>query len=59
MSAANQEKYRTIAGLIKNGDVADALAQLDALLIANPDDITALSMSGSAQLRAGDQDKAF
>jgi len=59
MSAANQEKYRTIAGLIKEGDAAGALAQLDALLNECPDDVTALSMTGSAHMRAGDQDKAF
>jgi tetratricopeptide (TPR) repeat protein len=59
MSAANQEKYRTIAGLIKEGDVAAALVQLDAILGTTPDDATALSMRGSAQLRAGDRDRAF
>jgi len=59
MSAANQEKYRVIAGLIKAGKVAEALVQLDALLTANPSDITALSMTGSAQLQAGNLDKAF
>jgi tetratricopeptide (TPR) repeat protein len=59
MSVANQGKYRTIAGLIKNGDVAGALTQLNDLLVANPDDVTALSLSGSAHMRAGDQEKAF
>jgi tetratricopeptide (TPR) repeat protein len=59
MSAANQEKYRTIAGLIKEGDAAGALVQLDTILATNPDDATALSMLGSAHMRAGDQDRAF
>jgi hypothetical protein len=52
MSAANQENYREIAGLIKAGKAAEALAQLDALLAANPNDITALSLTGSAQIQS-------
>jgi tetratricopeptide (TPR) repeat protein len=59
MSAANQETYRAIAGLIKKGDVTAALVQLDALLSEFPEDVTALSMAGSAHMQAGDQDKAF
>jgi tetratricopeptide (TPR) repeat protein len=59
MSTSNQEKYRSIAGLIKEGDVAAALEQLGAILGTTPDDATALSMLGSAQLRAGDRDRAF
>ena len=59
MSAANQETYRAIAGLIKKGDVTAALVQLDALLSEFPEDVTALSMTGSAYMQAGDQDKAF
>ena len=59
MSAANQENYREIAGLIKAGKAAEALAQLDALLAANPNDITALSLNGSAHMKAGNLDKAF
>ncbi len=59
MLAANQEKYRTIAGLIKEGDAAGALVQLDTILATNPDDATALSLAGSAQMNAGNQDRAF
>ena len=59
MSAANQETYRAIAGLIKKGDVTDALVQLDVFLREFPEDVTALSMTGSAHMQAGDQDKAF
>jgi tetratricopeptide (TPR) repeat protein len=59
MSAANQEKYRTIAGLIKEGDAAAALLQLDTILATNPNDETALSLTGSAHMSAGDQHGAF
>ena len=59
MSTANQEKYRSIASLIKEGDVAAALVQLDTILDTTPDDVTALSMLGSAHMRAGDLDRAF
>lgn len=59
MSSANQETYRAIADLIKTGDAAAALLQLDALLIEFPADATALSMAGSAHMQAGDLDKAL
>lgn len=59
MSKADQEKFEKIASLIKDGDAAGALSKLEAFLAANPNDETALSLSGSAHLSAGNFNRAF
>ncbi|MBC8226377.1 MAG: sulfotransferase [Gammaproteobacteria bacterium] len=59
MSEANEQTYQIIADLIKQGDAEEALVKLEQLLIKVPNDLTALSMSGSAYMRIGDQAKAF
>ncbi len=56
---ATAQDYQSIASLIHGGKAAEALSQLETILSENPSDSTALSMTGSAHLLAGDQDKAF
>ena len=48
-----------IADQIKQGNTDDAIIDLKEILLSNPDDLIALSMSGSAYMRAGDETKAF
>ena len=48
-----------IADQIKQGNTDDAIIDLKEILLSNPDDLIALSMSGSAHMRAGDETKAF
>ena len=53
------QKYQTIADQIKQGNTDDAITSLKKILSSNPNDLLALSMSGSAYMRAGDETEAF
>jgi Tfp pilus assembly protein PilF len=55
----NSKRYQMIADQIKQGNTDDAIIDLKDILLSNPDDLIALSMSGSAYMRAGDETKAF
>ena len=55
----DNKRYQTIADQIKEGNTDDAIIGLKEILLSNPDDLIALSMSGSAYMRAGDETKAF
>tara|TARA_B100000945_G_scaffold130831_1_gene104425 strand:+ start:191 stop:2194 length:2004 start_codon:yes stop_codon:yes gene_type:complete len=55
----NSKRYQIIADQIKQGNTDDAIIDLKEILLSNPDDLIALSMSGSAYMRAGDETKAF
>ena len=59
MTEENNQKYQTIADQIKQGNTDDAITNLKSILSSNPNDLVALSMSGSAYMRAGDQTEAF
>ena len=59
MTEENNQKYQTIADQIKQGNTDDAITSLKSILSSNPNDLVALSMSGSAYMRAGDQTEAF
>lgn len=53
------QKYQIIADQIKQGNTDDAIASLKNILSTKPNDLIALSMSGSAYMRAGDETEAF
>jgi Tfp pilus assembly protein PilF len=53
------QKYQIIADQIKQGNTDDAIASLKKILSTKPNDLIALSMSGSAYMRAGDETEAF
>jgi len=59
LTEENNQKYQTIADQIKQGNTDDAITSLKSILSSNPNDLVALSMSGSAYMRAGDQTEAF
>lgn len=59
MTEENNQKYQTIADQIKQGNTDDAITSLKSILSSNPNDLVALSMSGSAYMRAGDETEAF
>jgi len=59
LTEENNQRYQTIADQIKQGNTDDAIISLKEILSSNPDDLVALSMSGSAYMRAGDEAEAF
>ena len=59
MTEENNQKYQTIAEQIKKGNTDDAITSLKSILSSDPNDLVALSMSGSAYMRAGDETEAF
>jgi len=56
---ANTEFYRSIAGLIKQGETSQAISDLSAFLDHSPEDATAMSLLGSAYLQKGDTENAL
>ena len=59
LTEENKQRYQTIADQIQKGNTDDAIISLKEILSSNPDDLVALSMSGSAYMRAGDETEAF
>ena len=59
LTEENNQRYQTIADQIQKGNTDDAITSLKEILSSNPDDLVALSMSGSAYMRAGDETEAF
>tara|TARA_B100001250_G_scaffold294113_1_gene255732 strand:- start:92 stop:2095 length:2004 start_codon:yes stop_codon:yes gene_type:complete len=59
LTEENNQKYQTIAEQIKKGNTDDAITSLKSILSSDPNDLVALSMSGSAYMRAGDETEAF
>ena len=59
MTEENNQRYQTIADQIQKGNTDDAIISLKEILSSKPDDLVALSMSGSAYIRAGNETEAF
>ena len=59
LTEENKQRYQTIADQIQKGNTDDAIISLKEILSSKPDDLVALSMSGSAHMRAGDETEAF
>ena len=59
LTEENNQRYQTIADQIQKGNTDEAIISLKEILLSNPDDLVALSMNGSAYMRAGDEIEAF
>jgi tetratricopeptide (TPR) repeat protein len=53
MSETNDAFYQTVTGLLQSGQSEEAVSQLESFLKSNVDDEVALSIYGSALMRAG------
>lgn len=59
MNSANNAFYQTVTGLLQSGKIEQALRELKAFLASNTDDEVALSLYGSALMRAGNTEGAM